>query len=466
MFLTICQPLADARGFLDQDTGKLKRPSWPLPRQGSEFIRSFGQIRTRRGTGLPDFPGMRYCCDASAALKLDEWRGATWLHARQQPSAGHGHTAGPLRPCSRFVFSDGFALSWVEISFAYSPRHPRQEETAPPQKEVMTWRDVHMIIAKAANSSVRIAVGTGPQRAAPIKSAGPQIAKAYFEATTTHEFRSKAEDWWVEPTDLFIVADCPELDPTTLPSGALHATLPGDPLTGIEICFLELSIGESRYGTWVIPRCKDSQDATLRRTLRLALLHWCSEVLVIASFARQIRLGRIPMVRFEDGFDNLQHYFNLGTRRLQHSKTRLVGAGGQSGGFLDIFNMAMPGMLSGIQQMLILHGGGIRPNIARKIAEIGGGSHGTFSQIGRLQRILEEAIPVGQVGIWIAGSEIANEVRYEIPTPPASHREIIYALVNVLDRRGLLTQDFFEYLETTSPGFQEAIMELRVSMGL
>lgn len=69
MLATLQVPLFDLRTLLSQETGRLERPSWPLPMVGTEFVRSFGPIVPRRAGGVVGWHGEHAVCEVRVGEK-------------------------------------------------------------------------------------------------------------------------------------------------------------------------------------------------------------------------------------------------------------------------------------------------------------------------------------------------------------------------------------------------------------
>lgn len=69
MLITLQQPLVDYRSFISGDTGRLTRPSWPVPLAGIEFIRGFGPIASRRPGGNAGGVGEHVFCEVRSRQK-------------------------------------------------------------------------------------------------------------------------------------------------------------------------------------------------------------------------------------------------------------------------------------------------------------------------------------------------------------------------------------------------------------
>lgn len=149
MLVMALLPFVDLRSFLPGgDAFVLKRPSWPLPIVGHEFVRTFGVVRPYPGGGIMPWTGEDYFCDASRAIVL----------------AGNLRSLSPgqhLHSVSRRLFTNGVVCR-AEI-------------------EIHTPKSVDRKAVAAAVGQLPVRVGTGPPK--PLLTTGSQIARRYGLAT-------------------------------------------------------------------------------------------------------------------------------------------------------------------------------------------------------------------------------------------------------------------------------------------
>jgi hypothetical protein len=53
--------VADFRRFLDKNSGYLTYPSWPNVEPQKDFIRSFGEVKYRKGGGVSELSEGNFC---------------------------------------------------------------------------------------------------------------------------------------------------------------------------------------------------------------------------------------------------------------------------------------------------------------------------------------------------------------------------------------------------------------------
>jgi hypothetical protein len=108
MDLVLQFPFADARRFISLETNRLPLPAWPLAREWSEFVRSFGQVRKGRG-GIAEWPSDQHYCEAKRALRVNPALTRQGLSTRSQRL--------DVNCIFRRFFSDGIAVCRVEVGF-------------------------------------------------------------------------------------------------------------------------------------------------------------------------------------------------------------------------------------------------------------------------------------------------------------------------------------------------------------
>ena len=109
MFAVAQFPLADVRGFVPVGTGSLPVPAWLTPVVGKDFVRAFGQVRSRRLGGMDDWAGEGVYCRADGAFRFDS------VPQAQLANSPSSHVA--LFPVFRRFFSAGGPVCRLEVAF-------------------------------------------------------------------------------------------------------------------------------------------------------------------------------------------------------------------------------------------------------------------------------------------------------------------------------------------------------------
>ncbi|THA23318.1 hypothetical protein [Streptomyces sp. A1547] len=161
-------PIADLRVLAEGPTGRLRRPSWPDPIAGAEFVRGTGMVRDRPGGAIRDWSGERAFCDAVGLLRFPapHFRQATrpGFHPQREE---HAIT---MIPCYRRLYSDRMS---TRVDVAFTSRWPDQTWTS-------AWRtDLDYL-------SVPVGLPWRDDGPVPLGSVGRQLARRFAETTTRH----------------------------------------------------------------------------------------------------------------------------------------------------------------------------------------------------------------------------------------------------------------------------------------
>lgn len=162
IFLQI--PMSDLRGFQSHTPSRLALPMWPSPTPYREFVRGFGQVRTRAQGGVSGWINESEICDAKNALIFvnDEMLEKIWLKYR-------------VAPRSRHVYFDGHAVTKLEVVFS-----SRRDTGA--KFSVNKLSDLIETILQ-----LRVIVRTpySNDRKVTLESVGKHLAISYLYATTS-----------------------------------------------------------------------------------------------------------------------------------------------------------------------------------------------------------------------------------------------------------------------------------------
>lgn len=295
MLLVVQHPLADFREFLGA-SGRLGRPTWPLPSLNKDFIRSFGQVRARLRGGIAEWAGEEAYCIARGAIRFPDQLRAI--------SLGSGAFSVTAQRTFRRFHSDGM-VSRAEIGLglrgADLPVTPA------------TSADLLKLIHDCAQLPVKVKGADGQLQDSKLVSCAGALARNYLRATTNRKAGGDLQPWWIS-----------QGDPALLVEGADPATLPLTPyarrvldVNGIRVFHDWLQFGPHKCSTWFIGPTKSSSDALRRLRIHLMRLHAERECLrlTLTMFAR----GKLPL----DGAKVpalVQEYLNDAIRALQKSE--------------------------------------------------------------------------------------------------------------------------------------------------
>jgi hypothetical protein len=183
MFIIAQLPLADFRPLINGGKGRLSVPDWSSDDLGSGFVRGFGKISPRNGSGL-GLGGERSFADVNNALRFDrvEYRQPGWNRSL------------PVALWFRRLYYDGEMAGRFEIGFMVPEDDLldrfKNQAVEPP------------LIAQAILSTkVRVQSVDGSTRAATFANCSEALALAYLASTTRNDALSEfpiAETYGVE----------------------------------------------------------------------------------------------------------------------------------------------------------------------------------------------------------------------------------------------------------------------------
>ena len=350
MFVSIHFPIVDTRGFY-ANSGRLRKPVWPIPSPDLEFVRNFGPVRVRPLGGLTGWIGKGEVCDASNALRLQN-------SPRLLTSTENSSLSVPFR---RFYF-DGLASGKFEIGFATTRRN--QSLTIPANELEKVVRDILGLRVLVANPG-------GESVSSSLIDAGQFLANAYRVATTKVDSQAEAPTTSVRcGTPLLFLESSPR-EVITTPYFSREIILDGFHGLLLRHCLVPHALRTIRM--WVLAAELDANPASsiprrgAARRLRIYLqrLHCEHECLRITL--RRIMTKTLHVERGSPESDALQQYLNESTKKIgmlesksaKHFDDRLLAFARES------TNGMRPGELEALGQ--VLDSCGLRPNIRRKI---------------------------------------------------------------------------------------------------
>jgi len=334
MLLSLLFPFADSRRFLT-DAAVLASPNWPLPQVDTEFVRCFGPIRRRQGGGLDTWVGENEVCRADRALQF-----VTSPSYQDSQNAGLRLT---LRCAYRRLFFEGDALGKFEIGLATKSRAVFQLEAAPFERFLQ-----HMLNAPVR---VRDTPRDTPSPTCKLREAGKHITQLYSTATAAKAVPPHVkmpQPWWVRAGTplLFLSHEPGQL--ITLPAKARPVSLPVQ--LGFSLHTLNVTVG----GTSLPMLCLSlapGGDADKARLLRLYLTRLYAEHECLRLVLDAIRTQKIVVTRGTAESDQLQHYLDEATDRIQE----LEGKSAQSfdAEVIEVARRSLGNIIPGHRQQLL-----------------------------------------------------------------------------------------------------------------
>ncbi|MDO8140979.1 MAG: hypothetical protein Q6358_05725 [Candidatus Brocadiales bacterium] len=346
MLISIQFPIADSRGFVE-NTGRLRKPLWPLPTPDKEFVRTYGAIRTRPGGGLDGWLGENEICEASRSIRLSSC--ITVNNAGSQSPI-------PLRVAFRRYFFDGLAAGKFELGLATKSRNA----------VILDKRDIKTFMEKFIGLKVRIRNPNGGHVECSMLSAGKHLAHSYLYATTQIGHREKTETWWVRDGSPLLFLECCSHDQVPVPYVARKVNLPDLYNFELHHCLVPFQGGTVRM--WFLSKY-DNEDSSAARRLRIYLHRLHAEHECLRLILRNAMAKSLNVVPRSHVSDILQQYFNEATKRIGLLEAK------SSDQFHDeicelareSMNLLNPGQLDALKR--VLESFDLRPNISRKVAD-------------------------------------------------------------------------------------------------
>jgi len=303
MFVTVLHPFADLRDFVDEQTGRLERPSWPLPNTGIDFVRSSGAVLRRRRGGLREWQGEELYSDGRNAFRFaDRLRdidlGTPELSAHVTRAFRRFNSSGVI---ARMEIAARIELKPLEQSFDFN-------------HGVAILRNMLLL-------EIAVRIGKVAPESTSILEAGMPLAAHYLHSTTSRgENAVQPKAWWFTHGVPTVVIDCPEsASLLALP----HSSLVFESIEAhASVWHSWLQFGNQQIGVWVIKRQADMNADALRR-LRVHLLRFHAERECL-RLVLQSALGKLKFTKFTPASEAFQQYLNDSIRILEKHESHGV----------------------------------------------------------------------------------------------------------------------------------------------
>ena len=351
MLVSVQIPLADSRGFLPDETRRIKNPDWKNPQAGKGFVRAFGGLKPRLRGGLPEWPSEEVVCATYGAPKF-----IPPLCSKSLEQDGWY-----LDRCAfRRLLSNGRGVTRIEVGFSIAHGF-----------RMMPWTVLLDVVNQVLSFEVRCSEGRAIVRECKLGASGSYLAKRFLAETT----RTSPADgftpasWWVtdgEPVVFVELEDAmfrpPDrtFRPVSLPwpgyqlyyTRALHRGL------HIGVWILKIEPGYS-LGSWTY----QSSGKIVARQVRLHLMRLHAERQTLKVVFQHIDKGYIPIqARLKQG-DPLQTFLNHATGLLLNREIYGVPMSPMLR-CIEVFDdLVMPGQRASLLAQL----NDIRPNVLKKI---------------------------------------------------------------------------------------------------
>lgn len=305
MLLSVAFPLADLRGFLEGETGRLGVPVWPNPVPGEDFLRGLGQVRSRRRGALGGFSSESTLCDAAHGLRLGDGT-AGW----RLPAAPGLEGGGAVTVAWRRVHHDGRAVA--KLSLGLSLHVPVRQEGSPPVPLSAALRHVADLPVRVGHS----------RRPATLLTCGPLFAETLLASTTRRPFPGggQTQRWWLEAGEPLVLVEH-EGDPALLDVPFQRL---GEISAGISVHFRWMELDRLRFPVWLLcaspakglPAGARQTRREAARTVRTYVERYHVETACLRRVARRVGGGRVAPGRGTGASDRLQRYLSDTLDRL------------------------------------------------------------------------------------------------------------------------------------------------------
>jgi len=303
MLLSVQFPFADSRAFLNGGVKVLGRPTWPSVSPDSDFVRSFGSIRSRRLGGLSGWVGESALCEAGRALRFSK------ITNFKDPQAGLNI---PLSLSFRRFFFDGLAVGKFEVGITISSRFTGNLVEKQTSRFINYCLDLPVIIPALSSKAVTPEFA-GKSVATVLGGAGKPLARFYSGSSINHPPPAALADWWVR-------AGTPLLFLVHKSSERIHIPYFGKliPRTWsleCDLSYFKVPYGDRSLGLWVIGLHPHASYKDIR-SLKLCLLRLHAEHESMRLILQNIATNKIEITPRTSGSNTLQRYFNEATRRI------------------------------------------------------------------------------------------------------------------------------------------------------
>lgn len=306
MLLYIQFPLADFRRFLNNETGLLKRPGWPRPAADLEFVRSFGNIRIRRGGGVYGWVGEDVICEARRAIRFPLL--PTFTDAQSKLRV-------PLRCAFRRFYFEGKAIGKFEAGIVAKVKGGLSLRKPSTRKLLEHFLSLPIEIHGASEEVINCK----------LFEAGKRVARLYL-ASTTAKHKNSADDkpidpeeWWVEPAPPLLFLEYKTKERVTIPFPTRSIKLPKG--YGFNLSYGLTQYHGSRIRTCILA-LNSPYDHEKARTLRVYLLRLHAEHEGLKLVLRNVEAQKIKPVQDTQAFKDFQSYLKEAMKRIAETENK------------------------------------------------------------------------------------------------------------------------------------------------
>lgn len=192
-------PIIDLRSFLSANTGRLRRPGWPVglvdSRPGcSQFVRGFGELRTTAWAETGNWEGRAQHVDARRAIKWPAGLGRVVQDALRDAGARPASGGAFHATCRARAFygSQTSARNFLQIVI---------ELQDPQSVRVVDWPAVAQALLDVPVKIARY------ENRVPLRRAGPPLVRGFLSNTTKVSFAGRVPTWAVTSGRPLIVGE-------------------------------------------------------------------------------------------------------------------------------------------------------------------------------------------------------------------------------------------------------------------
>lgn len=295
-------PLTDVRPFLEVDTGRLDKPSWPLAKVGSDFVRSFGIVERRLRGGIIEWPGEELYCNAARALRFNEP-----VIIFKPPSNPKSHA---MRLCAfRRFLADGCAVARYEVGFAF------QEQPSLRIGGLRRSQDFIDLSRFVLAQEVYLQLNSGFRQTCSLVDADQYLAQQYLRASTRRNAIDTVQNWWVCPGTPLLIIEYDDWYSVKFPKCVRTVDSQILRHANIELSHLLVNFKGKTIGVWLLghrfhtlSKGSFAVNRDILRRLRLSLFRIHSERESIRQVFRLIAAKKIQISRRSETSDRLQAY--------------------------------------------------------------------------------------------------------------------------------------------------------------
>jgi len=296
MLIVLQFPIADARPFLEDSTGRLDVPSWPIPKPKRDFVRNFGEVHARtRGISLPkvlshDF----YFAVAASALKYIDLNGCALPKISIQ-----------LRGAYRRLFCDGMGMTRVELGLnADSERK-------------LSGDDLIALLNNCLCLPTKVRQYPHSSRTNLLQLQAAPLSRLYLYSSTRKNVVANVEEKYVSACEPILLFEYDE-EKITPPMPSRCKVIDPNATGGVPLSYTKLFSNGQSIGIYLLGCVKDNRDDV--RRLRLCLLRLHAQHEVLAQVLRWVSNGFIQYKPNSEAGDNIEEYLNKATREIFQQK--------------------------------------------------------------------------------------------------------------------------------------------------